>query len=473
LFHAECENTLISSTSVNLIQTPETIEVSRERWFVLAAFALFGMSIALSDVTSPILNLFLKLLDLDIKQYLYLQPLFYYVMMALAFPTAIFVDKYGIKRAMRVSAALFVLHGFTRSMLFFPNFPYHETYRIPCYIVSSIIGVEMMTMFFLLPLKVSETWFSTSERSVAWAFMSSQTHVGSCIASFLYPRIIKRVQDFEILAYINMVCTLLTALSSTLLVTKSEPEHPPNERVSKANQETPKSFRISLILMITHRDIVVHLVHLALFESVSLSFNIVMLDILVSIGYQEIFVGNLMSANLLITIVMQVVLAILVHGQKNPTLVCKLSSNIQGLLYVIHLLTVITQQSSWLLILTSITLTLCRCWVTPNLTNMTAHLACGTVSQATVVGFSMFLTVSIMTIINLTFTRLIVIVGDAHDYSHSLTFLCIITLLNELFYLTCFYGQQRSSSDVGVEEGRGEQADGDNLDIAVDPHPTV
>lgn len=440
---------LQSSSSINDVPENE-FKLSKRRWLVLMAFSLFGLTIALTDITSPILILFLELLDLDIKEYNYLQPIFYYVMVIFAFPTAMFVDKYGIKRAMHTSAGLFVIHGFIRALMFFPELPYHSKIKFPCYIISSMFGVEMMTMFFLLPMKVSETWFSSSERSVAWAFMISQLNVGICIASFVYPRIITTLKDFKILAYVNIACVIVTAVSSILLVTRAEPEHPPNERVAKANKETPRSFKKSLVKMVKHRDMLVHLIHLAIFESLTLSVDSNLQDILKSIGLDGIFTGNLMSANAFITIIMQVLVAFFVNAVKNHTFNCKLGSFLQGILFAVYLLTIIMPQKSWILVSISFFLTVCKSWVTPNFTNMTAHLSCGVVSQATVVGFTMFLIVIVKTVINIIFTKLIVISGeDTHYYEHALIFLCVLSLLNEIFYLGFFHGQ----SNVNVDEG--------------------
>lgn len=427
-------------------------KLSSRRWLVLMACSIFGLAIALTDNISPILLLFLDLLDLNIQQYLYLQPLFHYVMMASAFPIALFVDKYGIKIALRTSAGLFVLHGFLRAYLFYPDLPFQSSLRLPCYIISIMVGAEMMTIFFLLPLKVSETWFSSSRRTVAWAFMMSQINVGVCFGSYFYPRIVTKVNDFKILAHINIVCVIITAISSVILVQKSEPKYPPNERAVKASNEPPRSFRKSIIEMIKHRDIVLHLLHVATFESLTQCIGSVLQPVLKSIGYDEIFIGNLMFVNSFITIVMQIFLAFFVHSMRDPTLICKAGSFLHGLLFTVFILIIISPQSSWMLVGVSTILTVCRSWALPNFTNMTAHLACGIVSQATIIGFSMSLAVFILTVINLVFTKLIGESGKGsqHDYNYSLVFLCILTLVNELIYLGFFQG--RAATKIRTHE---------------------
>lgn len=435
-----------STTSLGpiLVDNDQPVKLSKRRWLVLFALSIFGLSIAVTGDTSPILHLILKLLGLRIDKYLYITQIFYYTMAAVAIPTACLVDKYGIKFGVYTCAGLYVLHGFFRFLLYFPDLPGWSDFKIYYWVVSSFLSTIQLSIFFLLPLKVSETWFSESERSVAWTIMFSQLNVGTCFASFLYPRIMQEVMDIKILAYINIVCVSLSALITFTCINRSEPEHPPNKRVAEAAKDTTP-FLVSFMKMIKHKDIMVHLIHMSIFESVTLSMGSATQDIFTSVGFTEVFAGNFMAINAFVGLVMQIIMARFIHKVENITLTCKLSSALQVGVLVMYLVTLMLPGiSGWGIIAVSVLLQMCKSWVAPNFTNMTAHLACGTVSQATIIGSSMTVTVATMTVIQTSFVSLIKITDKTTNYDNSLLFLAILAVVNEAIYLTIFKGQSKS-----------------------------
>ena len=430
------------------------VKLSGQRWLVLLAVCVFGLLMTLAIETTPILHTILELLDLRIDKYLYITQTFYYVMALFSVPTAWFVDKYGIKLAIRVAAVLFLIQGTFRALVYYPDLPYWSQFKLFYYITTRLVGVQVFAIFLLLPLKVSESWFSASERSVAWTLMFSQLNIGSCIASFIYPKILKTLEDIKILAYLNIVCVLVTTLTSFICVTKSQPDHPPSKRMAEATKDK-SSFLVSIKKMLKHRDILIHLIHNSIFESAILSESNVIQDIFTSTGHAEEFAGNVISANALISLVMQIILSSFIHKVKNITMSCKLSAFSQALIFVIYLGILAVPSPSWIVIGVSIILTICRSWTLPTFTNMSAYLACGTVSQATIIAASMTLTVLVMTVIQMTFISMIKISKKHTDYLEGLLFLGVATIINATGYLIFFTGR---SAKVDEDENRVESS---------------
>lgn len=429
----------LSCSQQILVNTDNNIRLSKRRWLVLFALSVLGFSVALTNDTSPIFHVILKLLELNTHEYIYINQLFNYIMAAIAVPVAWLVDKYGIKCAIYTAAALFIMNGIVNALLYYPELPGWSNNKMYYFITSQFIGTMLFSIYILLPLKVSENWFSESERSVAWTFMISQLSVGVCIASFTFPRIMSKAEDVKILAYINIIFVFINALVTLTCVTKSEPEHPPNKRIAEASNDT-KPFLVSIIKMLRHKSIVLHLIHMSIFESIGLSLQKILQDIFTSVGYSEIFAGNFMSVTALVTLVMTISLASFVHKLKNVTLTCKLGSIAQAVLFIVYLITLMLASPEWILITVGIIFTVCRSWAAPIFTNMTANLACGTVSQATVVGFSVTLTLIAMTVVQLIFAALMDVSGKVTNYSKSLFFLVILSIINSAIYII-FFGQ--------------------------------
>lgn len=417
--------------------------LSPKRWFVLLAISYFGLAHALAGDTSPILNLILKLMDLRVDKYMYITQTFYYAMAIMALPTAWFVDHYGIRVAITSAGGLFLANTLFKTLLYMPNLPAFQAYKFYYFIISCVINTQLMAMFFLLPLKVSETWFSARERTVAWTVMFATMDTGICVGSFVYPRIMQDLNHIYILAYINLIAGITTLIVILFSVTSAAPEHPPSERMARASKDkTP--FLITVKRMLTTRDILLQLIHSAIFESCTLTVAVILQDILISAGFSKIFAGNFMSINALVAIVMLIVMATLVHKVNNITLACKLGSASQTILFIMYLTALLYRAPGWAVVLVSIILNACKSWTTPNYANMVAHLACGVVSQATIVGFSMSSTVITMTVIQLTFVRFMKLSTGSHetnDYSHSLMFLMLVCIINELIYLIFFQGR--------------------------------
>jgi MFS family permease len=386
----------------------------------------------------------LKLLNLNVDSYVYIGQIFTFLMAFLAVPSAMFLDRFGIRATILTAACFFTLGGIFQSLLYFTQLPGWPQNKMYFYIITRVLTTESFALFFLLPLKVSESWFSESERTTAWMMMDLQSQLGVCLVSFLYPRLIVGTGDFQILSYVTIVSVISTLVTCIALVTKSEPPNPPSRR---AASKDIAPFVVSLKRVLKQRDILLHMIHHSVLVTVLMTLGGVLQNVLSSIGYSQIFAGNYMLINALISIIMSMIMSCFVHKISNATLACKLSSLLQSAQFVGLLMVIYSASSGWLIVGMSIVLTLLRSFTVPNFNNMTAHLACGVVSQPTMVGLSLAITPVIMTTVQVTFAYLIEIHDKTNDYHNSLLFLMGVSIANEAVYQIFFQGKSSNPAD--------------------------
>lgn len=433
------------------IKQESTYKLSRQRWLILFAVSSCGLLAGLSGQFSSILRVMLELLDLPRDDYVYISQAFMYLPAISSMPTAWFIDQYGLRQTMYAATILIVARGFFRTLLFLPNLTGWRELKLFYWISSGILNAQTAAIFMCLPLKISENWFSKSERSFAWTVMISSIDVGTTIASFSYPRLVDTVDNVGSLACFNSIGSLIVALIVFAFVTRSNPKYPPSERMQTKRQQNSQdhqqqckkpSWLASLKELLKQRQIMLHLIHRTVFASVAISPGLLMQDILVSSGHSEIFVGNLLAINSSMSVLMLIALSTLVHRVKNLTLACKLASLAESMLYTVHLLTILYPIDERPIVLVTVVFIVVKCWKQPNITEMTGHLINGSnISEATIsaVSATVFISMTIMT--QLMFVNLIRKRPDgSSDYADSIVAASVVCLANSLTYFIFFEG---------------------------------
>lgn len=432
---------------------PQTYKLSKQRWLVLFAITLYGLLCAATGEFSVILNTMLKLLELPLDKYIYIGQLFMYLPAISTIPTAWFIDRYGFKVVMYVAVVFMLIRSFFRALMFYPDYPNWQRFKLVYWIISGLAASQSAAIFFCTPLKISENWFAESERSIAWTIMISSYSIGGAIASFIFPRFIHNVSDVKPLAYLNFISGIVVAIVAVSCITRSKPKHPPSERTIKsAAKKLP--WLSSIKKMFKQRDIVLHIMHEIIFDCMLLAVLTVIQDILTRSGHSEIFVGNIMSINSILSVIVVVILAAFVHRVTDITLACKLASITRALVFVVHLLTMLYPTEEWIILAVSVIFIICKSWALPNNNNMTANLVSGTVSEATIAGVSTTLFVIMASVGQVAFVKLIRKneLGES-DYTRSMTMACMVCVVNSLIYIIFFKGQK--AKDEGNSDSRG------------------
>lgn len=429
----------------------EIVVLSKRRWAILFAMSIFGMTSFLTSELSPILHTMLELLDVSLHEYVYIQQFFNYLPAFMTVPTAWFIDHYGIRIAMYWVTGLMLIRNISKAFLFNPDISHWKSLKMAYYIVTNVTGTQIMISYFCMPLKVSENWFSRSERSLAWTVMMSASSIGISIAAFALPRFIHSVQDVKPLFYLNLGCAAVTAIIVFACITRSKPKHPPSERMVKSRAE-PIQYFSSLKKTFQHKSILVHLIHEAIFEGLFLSSMTIVQDILISSGHSPIFVGNLISINAIFSVLMLIALSTFVHRVKNITIACKVASLGRSVFFVIHLLTMLHPLSEWIIIVFALIFNIFRSWASPTFNNMTAHLATGIVSEATIAGISVTIIVLTVSLGQLMFVGLMSTFNGKSDYTYSITCASLIALIDSILYLIFFRAKETNQAQRANQE---------------------
>lgn len=435
----------IASTCSLVNESRGAVRLSKRRWAVLFAMSVFGMTSFLTSEVSPILHTMLDLLEVTLSQYVYILQFFNYLPALMTVPTAWFIDRYGIQVSMYIVTGLMLIRNGSKALLFNPDLSYWKSLKMTYYIITNVTGTQIMITYFCMPLKVSENWFATSERSVAWTVMMSASNIGVSVAAFLLPRFIHSVSDVKFLFYLNIGAAILTTVTIICCITRSMPKHPPSERMIKSQAE-PLAYFSSLKKTIKHRDIMVHLLHEAVFEGLYLSAMTIIQDILMSSGHTQIFVGNLISVLAIFSVITLVVLASFVHRVTNATSTCKIASIARSSLFVLHLFTMLYPMSGWVILAVALLCSLLKSWAAPNFNNMTAQLACGMVSEATIAGIAVTITVVTISMGQLMFVQLSRTVNGQSDYTYSIICASVLAMVDSFLYLIFFKGKNENES---------------------------
>jgi len=432
---------LHDSHSNVLLENQPDIKLYRRRWAVLFAICVFGILGTLAGETGPILHTMLDLLELPLHQYVYIDQVFGYLPILSTVPTAWFMDRYGMRVTMYGATAFMIIKSIFSALLFSPDLAGWKQYKFMYWTFSSIAGMQTISIFYCTPLKISENWFSESERSIAWTLMITSSNIGVSIACFFLPRVVQKVEDVKPLCYVNLVTATLTTIVVFTCITKSRPPSPPSQRMIKSSAKPMPYFK-SIKKMFGQRDIVIHMLHVTIFEGVYISMITVIQDILLVSGHSTIFVGDLLSINSIISLILVVGLAAHVHRVKDITLACKLASLLKSIFLVLHLATMLYPLPDWVVLISSITYVCIRSWSMPTFNNMTAHLACGIVSEATMAGFGTTLVIVAITISKVAFVSLLQKTPDGkNDYTFSIAFTSVVCIINSAAYLIFFTGK--------------------------------
>lgn len=300
---AELSGSQDTSQTVELsLQTEEndqkTFKLSKRRWAICFAVCIFSFMGGISDESSTILHTILELLEMPLTKYVYIGQLFSYLPLVTTIPTAWFVDTYGIRPALYAATAFMLIRNLFRSLMFNTNLPMWEEYKFAYWIISSLAGWQAGSIFWCVPLKISETWFSEAERSLAWTVMVMTGGLGTSVAALVYPRIIHDGRDVKPLFYINIAGAMISTLAVLICVTRSKPKYPPNERTSRSAEALEQiNYLRSIINLFKQRDFMIHLFHAAIYDGVYWALYGIIQDILTSSGHSEVFVGDLISMN--------------------------------------------------------------------------------------------------------------------------------------------------------------------------------
>lgn len=397
------------------------------------------------------------LLGLPLDRFVYLGQVFSYAAPAAALPTAWLVDRHGLRAAALASLLLVAARNGARALLFWPRTAHWPRLKFLYWAVSSCASALVATIYWCLPLKMSESWFPEGERSFAWSCIVAGPMLGMALSSLWTPWAVERAgagrrPPTEPLGYANLVALALTLLAVGLGVSRSAPREPPSARQRakpRALHQRPLAQCIKSLL--ADRDVLLLVLALNSFESAENSINDLMQDILAASGLGQTFCGQFLASVAAASALLQLLSASLDPDEHHPTgnsARCKLYVSLQWLAFAFYALNLtlrrLHRQYWWLMIASSLLYTLCKFWFSPAYNSQMAHLIAGSMSEATVGAagiIASYLLTNVYTVIFVYFRQ-----ADPRE-PHSSDYCCSILLLlgfvssSSFLYLACFSGR--------------------------------
>jgi len=415
----------------------------KRRWAILFAIYIFGFLGSLASETGPLLHTMMDLLDLSLDQTIYISQLFGYLTLFTTAPIGWLIDRYGLRYSMYVATGFVIVRNLCTALMYNTTLPGWKTYRRVYWIIGGLMGAKATSIYYCMPLKISENWFGENERSLAWTLMITSSNIGSCIICFLLPRIVFKVEDLKPMFYVNIVCAIVTTLAVFLCITRSKPPSPPAERTTKANLVKQMSYWNAIRAMFASKQLVFHMFHVIIFEAAYYSLIAFTQDILMNSGHTNVFVGDLFALNSVASIVLVVGLGSQVHRVQNIVLACKIASIIKTIALILNLVTMLYPVPEWLVVVCSILYIGVRSWTMPNFNNMSAHLASGTVPEATSSGVAVTLVMLFINLSQVGILQFIRKTPKGNNYDNSILLICSICIVNTLIYAIFFTGSRR------------------------------
>lgn len=309
----------------------------------------------------------------------------------LALPAAWFLERFGQRKLMFVFV-LFISLRTTFFCLLYSKTQFagwiqlRQAYWTAAYLCVSVV----QTIFYILPLKISETWFSVEQRTLAWACLDAADFLGQAAWNYALPRLVESQADAYLLRNANLICCLTSVALILFGVTRSKPKYPPNERSDSSNIASQQSIATSLKNIVTNRNVMLVLLYSTFVDSVYIAMQQVMEDVLSAAGYPSLnqFVGVFLSIVLLTNFIAQFVFSYLVSdtdtSMTRSTARYKLVA-VNGFcalcLYLFALNNKDSSRSSRLIILSVLAVSL-MVFSTINQKNMATYLISGQVAES-------------------------------------------------------------------------------------------
>lgn len=434
------------------------------------------------------------LLGWKLDEYIYMSQIFLYIRPLAALPCAWLIDRFGLRRTIYLALLLTLMRNSTRTLLFSAQITYWQEMKVFYWSICSLCENLIILIYYSLPLKISENWFSEQERSLAFSVVSISPTLGGAISSFVLPRIIQQQQGLHWLATGNLFALLLSILVIMVTVTRSRPKQPPSLRSFEAEQaqqqlrrrstdQPARQFGENIKNMLTNFHLMLHILTLVTFVAMAQSVTTVVQDVLAASDLSPIFCGNLLALNAVYGSLIQMVSSRYLDsrssaaqqqnatenemraGGKRRTWRMKLLMLLTCLSFLLYLSSLTVEQFwgryQWIMVVVSSLLYgSIQCWTIPYYNDLVADLILvSPVTQATVSAGSGAIFVLLNTPYQMMFVYLRQMGSSSSpppkypsnrsakakaDYSLSMLFAGLIVSAVTFLYLTCFHGPANS-----------------------------
>lgn len=440
----------------------------------------------------------LELLGIELQNYVYMSQIFSYTPLVASWPAAWLLDKFGLQTIVYLLIFMTSTRNLSRFLLFSPDLEGWQEYRLAYWLVLGVFQSLVVVFYYLLPLKVSENWFSEAERSIAWTLLGVMPTVGTAIAQLIIPHFVHDTRTVWPLAYLNLICLIVTVVTLFACVTKSQPSKAPSERSRESRETTKESMVTKVKNLLTNKNLVIQMVVMASFGSMNNAINSVMQDIFQGAGLDQVFTGQFLASMSLLSFVLQMIASSKrttksANDQDSPEQRrtrkanrCKRNVILMNCAFLAFAATLsfhhltggsqatvklfkLINEYQWVLVMLGAgSYTAVNCFSAPTFKEMSATLITGAISEATLSAATIFSFCVLSNVYSVVFVRLrrmvltdsvgavgAMIVDEFEseeqrhqmraDYSRSVLFSCVVAILATCLYVTTFDGQPKKT----------------------------
>lgn len=251
--------------------------------------------------SSSILSVFVGLLGMSLEQYIYLSQMFLYIPLLISIPGAWLLDRFGLQVAVYVTLFLAVIRNSARVLLFSADLEGWKEYRLAYWLVTGVAQISVVVIYYLLPLKVSENWFSARERPIAWTMLGVMPTVGTAIVQLIIPHFVHDTKTIHPLIYLNLVGVAVSIVAILGCVNRPQPRRPPTERSLHSKQVSGEPVWLKLKRLMLDWNVMVQMVTGATFAALGAAINSVMQDIFEGAGLNQVFCGQFLATQALVS----------------------------------------------------------------------------------------------------------------------------------------------------------------------------
>lgn len=407
---------------------------------------------------ASILNVTLELLGLtnNLKKYNLLSQLMSNVPLLVFSPLAAhLLNRCGVRKCLYISVVLISIRSGARILLFVPSLTQNWiSFRFVYWIVAQLAACAIIAIYYSLPLKISENWFSASERTFAWSAIAIAPQVGSGITSLILPRVIKSTIDLPKLAVANLVALIVSALLTLACIKRSKPLHPPSARFGPSARTSKLSLGKSALSILTRPQLLLFIFFSTVLESGYEAIGALLADILSAANFDAIFAGQMLAilgfSNAFAQLFLSATIKDIPDGEKQQsTYMYKIIAfmTIASFISYTYALSVEHQTFWWIIPAVCLVSILVKQVAVVNLKNLSTYLISGIVSEPV---FGSALAISNIILCNvslLILTELRTFDQTSHKphYKQALTTLSIVLTCLSLLFIAFFNANRKDS----------------------------
>ncbi|KAA3676975.1 MFS transporter, FLVCR family, MFS-domain-containing protein 7 [Paragonimus westermani] len=217
----------------------------RIRWAVVLMLALLNGTNAFLWISfAPVADHFMAFYSTDETFLNWMQLIFPLTTVLFGLPASLFVDWFGVRVVLFVSATANILCGLLRLITSLGSWWSSSIARLTVVVIGQVIASVAQPLCMFTPTKLALDWFPDGQRTIANTIGSLGNSMGVLLGSALVPVFVRQPADIPTLNYISMGLVILGLILTAVIVRHDKPKSPPSTAAAVLNQIHSKETRL-------------------------------------------------------------------------------------------------------------------------------------------------------------------------------------------------------------------------------------